>query len=139
MTSGSATNGAQQYKLLSLESEVYSASPHRLIQILMDGVLGKIASARYCIENNNIPGKGESISTAISIVNGLQASLDMEKGGEISENLSNLYDYMARRLLEANIKSDKTILDEIESLLTEIKMAWDTIHTEALASAQVSG
>ena len=120
--------------MLSLDSEVYSASPHRLIQLLMEGILSRINAAKICIDNSNIAGKGESISTAISIINGLQVSLDKEAGGEISENLNNLYDYMARRLLEANIKSDKKILEEVASLLMEIKSAWDAIAPELEAN-----
>jgi len=136
MGMGSGISGVQQYKRLGLESDVNSASPHRLIQMLMEGGLSKITAAQLCIDNNNISGKGENISTAISIINGLQASLDKEAGGEISENLNNLYDYMARRLLEANIHSDKTILDEVANLLQEIKGAWDAICPEAIESQQ---
>jgi len=127
---GSKGVGAQLYKSLGMQNEIENASPHRLIQMLMVGALGKIFAAKACMENSNISGKGENISMAISIVSGLRASLNFEAGGEIAENLDNLYDYMERRLLEANINNDISILDEVISLLSEIKGAWDIISTD---------
>ena len=123
----------QHYKNISLESEITAASPHRLIQMLMEGVFSKIGTARHCIKQNNISGKGENISMAISIIDGLRVSLDKAQGGEMAENLDNLYDYMERRLFEANVKSDIAILDEVSGLLTEIKSAWDAIGPEVAA------
>jgi len=120
----------QQYKNVSLQSEIAAASPHRLIQMLMEGVVTKIAAARHCMQNANIAGKGESISMAISIIDGLRASLDKANGGEIAENLDNLYDYMGRRLLIANLKNDESILLEVSDLISEIKSAWDAIGSE---------
>jgi len=96
----------------------------------MEGVFSKIGAAKHCIMQSNIPGKGENISMAISIIDGLRVSLDKKRGGEIAENLDNLYDYMERRLFEANVKSDVAILDEVSGLLSEIKSAWDTIGPE---------
>jgi len=129
--SGSGALQYQQNKKLSLKGEIESASSHRLIQMLMEGCLTKIATAKTCMANNHVAGKGENVSMAISIINGLRASLDHEKGGEISKNLNDLYDYMERRLLEANLKSDLTMLDEVASLIFEIKSAWDAISPEA--------
>jgi len=138
MALSKAEQAVKQYKNLGLQGEIEAASPHRLIQMLMDGLLAKIVAARYCIGSNNIAGKGENISMAISIVGGLRASLDMDKGGDIAGNLDNLYDYMERRLLEANLRSDVMILDEIMGLVNEIKSAWDAIGSELVASQQVS-
>lgn len=134
MTMSKAEQAAKQYRSLGLKSEIKAASPHRLIQMLMAGLLAKIVAARHCIDSGNIAGKGENISMAISIVGGLRVSLDKEKGGEISENLANLYDYMERRLLEANLHTDITILDEVSGLVKEIKSAWDTIGPEVVAT-----
>jgi flagellar protein FliS len=71
--------------------------------------------------------KGGLISQAISIIDGLRNSLDMEAGKEIAVNLDNLYEYCERRLLKANIDNDPAILDEVSSLLHEVKSAWDAI------------
>jgi len=137
MGKSKAEQAAQQYRSLNLKSEVESASPHRLIQMLMEGLIGKIGSAKNCIDNENISGKGENIGMAISIVGGLRVSLDKERGGEIAENLDNLYDYMERRLLEANLSSNIAILDEVMGLVKEIKSAWDAIGPEIIPSQQV--
>jgi len=95
-------SGLNQYQKVESQSTAAFASPHRLIQMLMDGALEKISRAKGYMEQKNIPKKGEFIGWAISIIEGLRVSLDFEKGGEISENLNALYDYMERRLAEAN-------------------------------------
>ncbi|MCK5386289.1 MAG: flagellar export chaperone FliS, partial [Gammaproteobacteria bacterium] len=84
----------QQYNRVGVSSSVEAASPHRLIEMLMNGALEKIAFAKGYMERGNISEKGGHISWAISIVEGLRASLDLEKGGEIAQNLDDLYDYM---------------------------------------------
>lgn len=114
----------------AVESEVNYASPHRIIQMLIDGALSKVAIAKGCIERNDIPGKSRHITWAINIINGLRTSLDTQKGGDIAVNLDSLYDYMGRRLLESNVQNDPTILDEVTSLLKEIKLGWDSIPPE---------
>ena len=128
-----ALNALNQYKKVGLHGGVESASPHRLIQMMFEGALEKIQTAKTHIENNEIAGKGEQISWAISIIDGLRVSLDKSAGGDIAENLDMLYDYMSRRLLEANLNSDVTILDEVAGLISEIKSAWDVIPPDAAA------
>jgi flagellar protein FliS len=118
------------YGRSALESEINYASPHRIIQMLIDGAISKVAIARGCIVRNDIPGKSRHITWAIDIISGLRTSLDTEKGGEIAENLNSLYDYMGRRLLESNVSNDPEILDEVTSLLKEIKLGWDSIPAE---------
>ncbi|NOG58932.1 MAG: flagellar export chaperone FliS [Proteobacteria bacterium] len=114
----------KEYSKVNLQSEVESASPHRLILMLIDGALSRLLQAKGHIRSNAISQKGEDISIAISIIGGLRDSLDHEKGDSIATNLDNLYEYMTRRLLEANIKNDVARLDEVHGLLLEIKTAW---------------
>ena len=71
--------------------------------------------------------KGKSITWAISIINGLRGSLNLEEGGDIARNLDDLYDYMVRRLLDANAASDAATLQEVAGLLGEVKSGWDAI------------
>ncbi len=123
-------SGMQQYKKMSVQGGVDSATPHRLIQMLMEGVLEKISSAKFHMEKNEIAQKGESISMAISIIDGLRVSLDKSAGGDIAQNLDDLYEYMGRVLLQANLKNDVSLLDEVSGLLNEIKSAWDAIPSE---------
>ncbi|MDP1931195.1 MAG: flagellar export chaperone FliS [Gammaproteobacteria bacterium] len=116
-----------QYRKINTESGIDSASPHRLIQMLMSGALDRLAQAKGALERKDIPGKGLLLGKAISILAGLQASLDKSKSAEITANLDALYDYMQRRLLEANIKNDTTMIDEVSGLLRTVKSAWDEI------------
>jgi flagellar protein FliS len=116
-----------QYKQIGVHSAVMDATPHRLVQMLMEGVLEKIALAKGNIARNEIAKKGENISKAITIVGGLHAALNKQVGGELSENLSSLYDYMSRRLIMANLRSDDVILDEVANLMLEVKAGWDVI------------
>jgi len=67
------------------------------------------------------------ISKAIAIIDNLRASLDHVQGGEISANLASLYDYIELRLVQANSASDITLLNEVSSLLVEIKSGWESI------------
>ena len=77
----------------------------------------------------DIPAKGKSITHAIRIIGeGLQASLDKNVGGKLTQDLDALYDYMSLRLVEANVKNDIAMLDEVAGLLNEIKGAWDSIR-----------
>ncbi|HEY8094813.1 MAG TPA: flagellar export chaperone FliS [Methylobacter sp.] len=120
-----AVSAIKQYQQVSVSSSVMGASPHRLVQMLMEGVLERIAVAKESIARNEVAMKGQNIGRAIDIVGGLQGSLNKEAGGEIAENLNNLYDYMVRRLLEANSQNDESILDEVSNLMIQIKMGWD--------------
>jgi len=123
----------KQYNKINLQTSIESASPHRLIQMLMDGALAKLAQAKGHMKANSVAQKGEDISIAISIIGGLRDSLDHKKGGEIANNLDSLYEYMTHRLMESNLKNDISMIDEVHDLLMEIKSAWDAIanHPEA--------
>ncbi len=122
-----AMTAMKQYQRVSVQSEVFEASPHRLIQMLMDGGLERIAQARGAIQRERFAEKGELIGKAISIVGGLREPLDHKVGGELSQNLDSLYEYMIRRLLDANRGNDIVALDEVSGLLREVKTGWDAI------------
>ncbi len=98
--------------------------------LLIDGAIDKIRAARLAMERNSIGDKGTNISWAISIIDGLRASLNMEKGGELASNLDRLYEYMVRTLVEANLNSDRRKLNEVEALLIEGRLAWKAIEEE---------
>ena len=126
-----------QYRQVGTQSGVASASPHRLIQMLMEGALEKINLAKGYMQRGDIALKGSHISWAISIIDGLRMSLDKESGGEVAQNLDDLYDYMGRRLAEANLDNNEAMLNEVAGLLVEIKSAWDTVH-ELLQKTQTT-
>ena len=117
-----------QYQQVNTGTAVESASPHRLIQLLMQGCLQRIAEAKGALVRADVPARGLAISKAINIVAGLQSSLNKEVGGDLSDKLDALYDYMQRRLLEANLKSSEVMLDEVASLMRTVKEGWDGIE-----------
>ena len=117
----------RKYNQVSAHVQTEGASSHRLIQVLMEGALEKIRAAKGLIERRDIPEKVRHINWTLSIIDGLRQSLDIEKGGEIAQNLDALYDYMQRRLIVANMENDPRILDEVAGLLAEIKTAWDAV------------
>jgi len=95
--------------------------------MLMQGGLDRIYQARGAIQFGRLAEKGELIGKSISIVGGLREALDHEVGGEISANLDRLYEYMIRRLTEANRNNDADALTEVAALLQEVKAGWDGI------------
>ncbi|MBB1383620.1 flagellar export chaperone FliS, partial [Shewanella sp. SR41-2] len=96
----------QSYRKVSLDSEISVASPHRIIQMMFAVGLERLAQSRYAIENRDMNNKGLFIGKAIGIVNGLNNSLNMDEGGEIAGNLSQLYDFIIMKVTEANLKND---------------------------------
>ncbi|MCW8826873.1 MAG: flagellar export chaperone FliS [Gammaproteobacteria bacterium] len=114
----------QQYRQVGNHSSAEDASPHKLILMLLTGAQERIATAKTHMVNGNIAAKGETIGTAMNIIVGLRASLDHDKGGAISSNLDALYEYMEKRLFDANLKNDPAILEEVSNLLKEITSAW---------------
>ncbi|MGR9051534.1 MAG: flagellar export chaperone FliS [Gammaproteobacteria bacterium] len=119
-----------QYKQVGTRVSADSADPHQLIVMLFDGALERIAVAKGAMVRNDIELKGQKIGRAIAIIDGLKAALDSEKGGEIAENLFDLYGYMQRRLFDANTENDAAILDEVSGLIREIRDAWVAIPLE---------
>jgi flagellar protein FliS len=120
----------KQYRQLGIESEVSNASPHRLIQLLFEGALGRLAAAQGAIERGDLAAKGELLGKAISIVGGLRSSLDMS-AGELSERLDQLYEYINLKLLEASTQNDADKVNEAIQLLKTVKSGWDEIAPQA--------
>lgn len=133
----SAGRATQAYASVGAQSSVAAASPHRLIQLLMDGALDRLSVAKGYMQRKEVQRKVVAIDRIMSIVDGLRMSLDHSVNAEMSENLENLYDYMNRRLLLANINNDEAALDEVASLLKELKEAWDAIPA-AVSGAESS-
>lgn len=122
-----AQSALAQYKRINTETALEGASPHQLIQMLLNGALDRLSQARGAIQRKETAQKGMLIGKAVSILGGLQDSLDSSADEQITANLDNLYDYMQRRLMEANLKNDITILEEVSGLLLTIKDGWDAI------------
>src|SRR3569623_1465501 len=95
--------------------------------MLMEGALDKIRIAKGFMERRKIPEKVQHINWALSILDGLRNRLDMEKGGDIAQNLDSLYDYMQRRLVVANMDNDPAIHDEVVCMMIENKSSCDAL------------
>lgn len=105
-----------------------------LILSMMRGAHDRIASARGHMARREPQAKGEQLGKAIALIDGLRAALNIEAGGEIAGNLDALYDYMNRRLAEANALDDVAVLDEVTALLSEIREAWEQVIAQAAAA-----
>lgn len=128
--------GAASYARVGLETSVNSANPYELVALLFQGARRAIRMGRVHMQNGNIPEKGKLISQAIMIVGGgLQQGLNLEQGGDLAQRLNALYDYMTRRLLEANVRNDPAMLDEVDGLLATIEDGWTGIKPELKNSA----
>jgi flagellar protein FliS len=123
-----AQRAISAYVQTGIETAVPEAAPHRLIQMLFEGVLAAVADARVKLNAGDIPGRGQAISKAISIIErGLQPSLDINKGGELAERMNALYAYIITRLLHANLRGKEEGLLEAGRLMSELHSAWRAI------------
>ena len=128
--------GIGQYKQIGIETALANASPHRLIQMLYEGILSQLAIAKGAIANNDHIRLQESVKKASIILVGLEEGLDFEKGGEIAVNLEALYQYMQVELLSAQSAMSKEKIVAITNLLSELKSGWDAISPDVIESVE---
>lgn len=129
-------NGLQQYQRINTQTSITDADPHKLIQLLYQGAIERINMAKAQLQAKDYDAKGKLILKAMDIVVALRGFLDKEKGGDLSERLDALYEYMERTLWEANARNDVQRLDEVAGLLRSIKEGWDGIREEVLSQQQ---
>ncbi|WLR44317.1 flagellar export chaperone FliS [Bacillus carboniphilus] len=110
------------------ENSVSTASPGELTLMLYNGCLKFINIAKISIENNQIENKNINLQKAQKIINELTNTLNDDIS--ISGNLASLYDYMNRRLLEANVHNDVTILEEVQGLIVDLRDTWKQVIVE---------
>ncbi|HWI12219.1 MAG TPA: flagellar export chaperone FliS [Burkholderiaceae bacterium] len=116
------------YRQVHVSSGVMGASPHGLIGMLFDGLLGALAEARGAIRSRNIAAKGKAIGRAVRILDeGLSAALDLEQGGTLAADLRALYGYVALRLTHANLHNDEAALEECVHLIEPLRSGWAAI------------
>jgi flagellar protein FliS len=129
---------AAQYRAVRSHGLVADASPTRLVQIMFEHILLHLATTRGCMERikdnrpvSDVIAKGTAMDRAIALIGQLNATLDMERGGQVAENLRNLYEYMLNRLTLANATNDVGVVGEVAGLVARIKSGWDQIVTDA--------
>lgn len=120
-----------QYQQVSNQEAVNGASPHRLIQMLMEGAIKRMAEARAAIQRKDIAAKGEAIGKAVSIIGGLRDSLNMEVAGGLPQRLDGLYEFMITALLRSNLNDDDRGVENVMQLMLTVKAGWDSIADQA--------
>ena len=132
-----SNRGAAQYRTVSSHGLVADASPTRLVQVMFEHILSNLAAAHGCMERiednrpvSDVIMKGTAMGKAIRLINQLNGTLDMERGGEIAESLRGLYVYILARLTLANATNDATIVAEAVKLVRDVKSGWDEIVTD---------
>jgi flagellar protein FliS len=104
-----------------------AADAHGLVLMLMNAAVERMSAAQGCIERGEIVRKAKLLHNCVNILAELRGSLDHENGGPVAQNLSDLYDYMVRRLLLANAENNVSCIAEVLNLLGEIRSAWVAI------------
>jgi flagellar protein FliS len=113
-----------------LESRVLAADPVELIHILYEQALAQVRSARAALAAGDIIARSHAISKALAAVGELEASLNHDAGGSISQNLARLYRYIRKRLTDANVKREQAALAEVETLIRTLDEGWTAMrHT----------
>ncbi len=118
------------YKGVSVHGGVSGADPHRLVQMLMDAAVERLVAARGCIERGETVRKAKLLHSCVILIGELRGSLNLDQGGPLAQNLSDLYEYMVRQLLLANVNSDTGRVAEVLGLLNDIRGAWTAIGPE---------
>jgi flagellar protein FliS len=107
-----------------IEKAIETATPAKLVEMLYTGAINFLAQAKNAIEINDMALANDKLVRVQDIIMELNISLDMEKGGEISTNLRSLYNYMYKRLLDANMKKDLKIIDEVSEYIKDLRDTW---------------
>jgi len=118
-----------------LEDRVLSADPTELVRLVYQAATRAVRNARRHLAAGDIAASARSITRACEILIELTGSLDHARGGEISRRLALLYDYMVRKLIEANFRQSDALLAEVLSLLTTLSEAWDGLKQQEAAPA----
>jgi flagellar protein FliS len=131
-----STRAASAYKSVGIETSVSAADPHELINLLFDSLLQSLGLAKAALAQGDIGGKGRAIGRAVRLIDeGLKASLNEGQGGELAANLHALYDYCVTQLTMANLKNDRSKIEEVERLIQPVAQSWKQIRAQALKGA----
>ncbi len=134
MTYGYMRNASAAYQDTSARGSVEGADRHQLTGMLYDGLIDRINQARGAMRRGDVPAKGMHYGKAQAILSELRGSLDHNAGGALTGRLDALYDYVSRRLLQAQLNNDEQAIDESLNLLTPIRDAWREIRETFLAT-----
>lgn len=119
------------YQQVELDAQAASASPHQLVVMLLDGLLDEIERIRGHITTGRLAEKGAGINKCMNIIIGLDSALDIENGGEIAENLHQLYDFCQLELYQASIHNNLDKLTSVEKVMNNIREGWVNFGQQA--------
>jgi flagellar protein FliS len=126
------------YRQVGISTSIGTASSHRLVAMLYDGLLESLAEARGAIRSRDIEAKCRALTRAARIVDeGLRAGLNTDAGGSLGRGLDDLYGYIANRLLHANLRSDAAAVEECCRLIEPLRDAWNQISAQVTTAPQV--
>jgi flagellar protein FliS len=135
LSSFSGRSRLAAYHSVSVHGGVANADPHGLVLMLMDACAERLNTACRCIEHGEIVRKARLLHSCVTLIAELRGSLNLAAGGPLAENLSNLYDYMTRRLLTANVNSEAGPVKEVLALLNDVRGAWLAIGPQVRSTA----
>ena len=135
MSSFAGYSGVAAYHSVGVHGGVSGAAPHGLVLMLMNAAMERMAIARGCIDRGDMIRKAKVLHSTVTIVAELRNSLNLDEGGELAQNLDDLYDYMIRQLMLANAGSDASLILEVSRLLDELRNAWMAIGPEVRKAA----
>lgn len=125
MFSAFNSRAASAYQRINVETSMHTIDQYQLVNLLLDGVLNAIATARGALARGDVLTKCNSINKAVRILEeGLMTALDREAGGELAQNLGAIYDYSLRRLVLANARNDDAMMQEVMRLIEPIAQGW---------------
>jgi flagellar secretion chaperone FliS len=127
------------YQRINVETSMHTIDQHQLVNLLYEGVLNAIATARGAMARGDILAKCNAISKAIRILEeGLSTSLDRVDGGELAQNLGDLYEYCVRRLVLANSRNDDAAMLEVMRLIEPIATGWSAIKGVSITASSAN-
>jgi flagellar protein FliS len=129
----------KQYAAVQVQTSVAEATPHRLTAMLFEGVLERIARAKGHLQRGEVAAKCQLISASVAIVSELAGSLNRDAAPDLVDRLSGLYDYVLRRLSEANASNRAEPLDEASRLLGSLAEAWQAIDPDQPSAQAANG
>ncbi len=125
------SRSASAYQRVSLDTGVSTASPHQLINMLFDGLLQAIGTARVALGRGDIALKGQKVNQAVRILEeGLKPALDLEKGGDLAVNLKGLYGYCVLSLTQANLQNDDKAMADVIRVIEPLAQGWKEIGSQ---------
>jgi flagellar protein FliS len=122
-----AISALAQYGQIKNDTQTTYASPHQLMLMLFDGAIEAMSITVGAIQNKNFELRSKQNTRSITIINGMRECLDMETGGELANNLYSLYQYMTQELFRASFKNDVDTIQNIQTMLRDIRGSWEKI------------